>query len=116
MPPMRSSRVTPINTHMLVVVAYLLLAFLVLGCTQVKNTVIDVAKAETAIEAEFGIDVDMEWNISNGDLTSVGVVFSSLPADAPNLREFMQRVVDLVNENMEQKPGYINIQYIAAGN
>src|SRR4051794_25552421 len=113
MPRKRSACVTPMNPHMLVAVVMLLVAFLLFGCTQVKTTVIDVSKAETAIELEFGLDVGMEWQVSNGELSSVGVVFSTLPADAPNLREFMQRVIDLVNENMEQKPGYIYIQYIS---
>lgn len=99
----------------LLAVAILLVALFVSGCAQMSAVTSDLAKVESAIESKFGIDVETEWEIVNGELVSVGIVFYTLPADAPNVREFMRIVTDLVKENLKQEPGYIYIQYVSEG-
>jgi uncharacterized protein YceK len=73
-----------------------------MGCSTFSEMNEDAAKAKSAIEVEFGGEIQIGWNIENGRITSVDVVFVKPPTGEISLAQLKQRVTELVNNNFRR--------------
>jgi hypothetical protein len=70
----------------------------------------DAAKAKAAIEKEFGGEVGLSWNITNGKITRIEVVFAKLPTGHSGITsEMKSRIQEIVEENFRRPVPKISV-------
>jgi hypothetical protein len=75
---------------------------IVIGCATFEEMNQDAAKVRSAIESEFGGEVQIGWHMQNGRVTSVEVVFVNPPRSEISSAELKRRVTELVQNNFRR--------------
>jgi hypothetical protein len=91
----------------------LVIACLLWSCSlpaQMREMNEDAEKTKAAIEAEFGGEVGLSWNITNGKITRIAVVFTKLPTGQSGITsEMKSRIQEIVEANFRRPVPKISV-------
>ncbi len=97
----------------------LITTFMLMSCVDFEGVfefmfegmVEDVAKAEVAIEKEFGGEVSFSWEIVNGEITYIHVDFLEPPRGKIAIGALTERLQKLVAENVKRPVPKVTVSF-----
>ena len=90
-----------------------LLASLLIGCDfagDMKDMFAKQELVQKAIKNKYGIDAQVGWNMNNGTLTQVTVIFNSNDVQSKKVSDLEVMAHDAVTSAFKSKPQYLNVQ------
>ncbi len=89
----------------------LITTFMLMSCFDFEGMVEDVAKAEVAIEKEFGGEVSFSWEMVNGEITYIHVDFLEPPRGKIAIGALTERLQKLVAENVKRPVPKVTVSF-----
>lgn len=89
----------------------LITTFMLMSCVDFEGMLEDVAKAEIAIEKEFGGEVSFSWEIVNGEITYIHVDFLEPPRGKIAIGALTERLQKLVAENVKRPVPKVTVSF-----
>lgn len=89
----------------------LIITFMLMSCVDFEGMLEDVAKAEIAIEKEFGGEVSFSWEIVNGEITYIHVDFLEPPRGKIAIGALTERLQQLVAKNVRRPVPKVTVSF-----
>ena len=65
---------------------------------------------QKTIKSKYGIESQVAWNMSNGNLTQVTVIFNSADVQSKKVSDLEVMAQEAVTSAFKSKPQYLNVQ------